>query len=218
MLQLVQKRLNSSLLLLLFLFFFYCKGEKPQQLNISEKNLEQNIASKVSFATNKNSEIKKKEDKQKIENEELSLFLYNFKRYLSKRQVNEIANNMINYPLEDEGPLYEMIYGDKVYEKDFTTDDKPIEKKEFIKIFDKLFAKKYISFFQKLDAKKIIENRYFTWWNKKRTACIDFSFLSENSFQIDISFLENDIIGGYTIKYIFKKINGKILLYLVRSI
>ena len=30
---------------------------------------------------------------------------------------------MINYPLQDEGPLYEMIYGDKVYEEGFTTKD-----------------------------------------------------------------------------------------------
>ena len=99
-----------------------------------------------------------------------------------------------------------MIYGDKVYEEDF------------IKIFDKLFTKKYILLFQKLDTKNIIENRIFSWWNKKKTTNIDFSFLSENSFQIDISFLEDDVIGGYIIKYIFKKINGKILLYLVRSV
>lgn len=157
-------------------------------------------------------------NEQKIEDEELVLFLDNLKKALLEKQIDEIANNMINYPLEDEGHLYEMIYGDKVYEEGFMIKDKPIEKKEFIKIFDKLFAKKYISLFQKLDTKNIIENRIFSWWNKEKTTNIDFSFLSENSFQIDISFLENDVIGGYTIKYIFKKINGKILLYLVRSV
>jgi hypothetical protein len=144
--------------------------------------------------------------------------LDNLKKALFEKQIAKIANNMINYPLEDEGPLYEMIYGDKVYEEGFTTKDKPIGKEEFIKIFDKLFTKKYILLFQKLDTKNIIENRIFSWWNKEKTTNIDFSFLSENSFQIDISFLENDVIGGYTIKYIFKKINGKILLYLVRSV
>ena len=157
-------------------------------------------------------------NEQKIEDEELVLFLDNLKKALLEKQIDEIANNMINYPLEDEGPLYEMIYGDKVYEEGFTTKDKPIGKEEFIKIFHKLFTESYISFFQKLDTTKIIENRNFIWWNKKKTVYIDFSFLSENSFQIDISFLENDVIGGYTIKYIFKKINGKILLYLVRSV
>ena len=145
-------------------------------------------------------------NEQKIEDEELVLFLDNLKKALLEKQIDEIANNMINYPLEDEGPLYEMIYGDKVYEEDF------------IKIFDKLFTKKYILLFQKLDTKNIIENRIFSWWNKEKTTNIDFSFLSENSFQIDISFLEDDVIGGYIIKYIFKKINGKILLYLVRSV
>ena len=162
--------------------------------------------------------ISNENNEQKIEDEELVLFLDNLKKALLEKQIDEIANNMINYPLEDEGPLYEMIYGDKVYEEGFTTKDKPIGKEEFIKIFDKLFTKKYISLFQKLDTKNIIENRIFSWWNKEKTTNIDFSFLSENSFQIDISFLENDVIGGYTIKYIFKKINGKILLYLVRSV
>ena len=30
--------------------------------------------------------------------------------------------------------------------------------------------------------------------------------------------MEEDIVGRYSIKYLFKKINGNILLYLVRSI
>ncbi|MBM0654754.1 hypothetical protein JMN11_13965 [Capnocytophaga genosp. AHN8471] len=167
---------------------------------------------------NNHQTITNENNEQKIENEELLLFLDNLKKALFEKQIAKIANNMINYPLEDEGPLYEMIYGDKVYEEGFTTKNKPIGKEDFIKIFDKLFTKKYILLFQKLDTKNIIENRIFSWWNKKKTTNIDFSFLSENSFQIDISFLEDDVIGGYTIKYIFKKINGKILLYLVRSV
>ena len=75
-------------------------------------------------------------NEQKIEDEELVLFLDNLKKALLEKQIDEIANNMINYPLEDEGPLYEMIYGDKVYEEGFTTKDKPIGKEDFIKIFD----------------------------------------------------------------------------------
>ncbi len=193
--------------LLICIITLSCNTNSNHTSNLKTITLENNHQT----ITNENNE-------QKIENEELLLFLDNLKKALLEKQIDEIANNMINYPLEDEGPLYEMIYGDKVYEEGFTTKDKPIGKEEFIKIFDKLFAKKYISLFQKLDTKNIIENRIFSWWNKEKTTNIDFSFLSENSFQIDISFLEDDVIGGYTIKYIFKKINGKILLYLVRSV
>lgn len=193
--------------LLICIITLSCNTNSNHTSNLKTITLENNLQT----ITNENNE-------QKIENEELLLFLDNLKKALFEKQIDEIANNMINYPLEDEGPLYEMIYGDKVYEEGFTTKDKPIGKEDFIKIFDKLFAKKYISLFQKLDTKNIIENRIFSWWNKEKTTNIDFSFLSENSFQIDISFLEDDVIGGYTIKYIFKKINGKILLYLVRSV
>lgn len=193
--------------LLICIITLSCNTNSNHTSNLKTITLENNHQT----ITNENNE-------QKIENEELLLFLDNLKKALLEKQIDEIANNMINYPLEDEGPLYEMIYGDKVYEEGFTTKDKPIGKEDFIKIFDKLFAKKYISLFQKLDTKNIIENRIFSWWNKEKTTNIDFSFLSENSFQIDISFLEDDVIGGYTIKYIFKKINGKILLYLVRSV
>nr|WP_315138813.1 hypothetical protein [uncultured Capnocytophaga sp.] len=193
--------------LLICIITLSCNTNSNHTSNLKTITLENNHQT----ITNENNE-------QKIENEELVLFLDNLKKALFEKQIAKIANNMINYPLEDEGPLYEMIYGDKVYEEGFTTKDKPIGKEDFIKIFDKLFTKKYISLFQKLDTKNIIENRIFSWWNKEKTTNIDFSFLSENSFQIDISFLENDVIGGYTIKYIFKKINGKILLYLVRSV
>lgn len=193
--------------LLICIITLSCNTNSNHTSNLKTITLENNHQT----ITNENNE-------QKIENEELVLFLDNLKKALFEKQIAKIANNMINYPLEDEGPLYEMIYGDKVYEEGFTTKDKPIGKEDFIKIFDKLFTKKYILLFQKLDTKNIIENRIFSWWNKEKTTNIDFSFLSENSFQIDISFLENDVIGGYTIKYIFKKINGKILLYLVRSV
>ena len=193
--------------LLICIITLSCNTNSNHTSNLKTITLENNHQT----ITNENNE-------QKIENEELLLFLDNLKKALFEKQIAKIANNMINYPLEDEGPLYEMIYGDKVYEEGFTTKDKPIGKEDFIKIFDKLFAEKYISLFQKLDTKNIIENRIFSWWNKEKTTNIDFSFLSENSFQIDISFLEDDVIGGYTIKYIFKKINGKILLYLVRSV
>ena len=198
---------NKIFFILVCIMTLSCNTNSNHTSNLKTITLENNHQT----ITNENNE-------QKIENEELLLFLDNLKKALLEKQIDEIANNMINYPLEDEGPLYEMIYGDKVYEEGFTTKDKPIGKEEFIKIFDKLFAKKYISLFQKLDTKNIIENRIFSWWNKEKTTNIDFSFLSENSFQIDISFLEDDVIGGYTIKYIFKKINGKILLYLVRSV
>ena len=193
--------------LLICIITLSCNTNSNHTSNLKTITLENNHQT----ITNENNE-------QKIENEELVLFLDNLKKALFEKQIAKIANNMINYPLEDEGPLYEMIYGDKVYEEGFTTKDKPIGKEDFIKIFDKLFTKKYILLFQKLDTKNIIENRIFSWWNKEKNAYIDFSFLSENSFQIDISFLEDDVIGGYTIKYIFKKINGKILLYLVRSV
>ena len=193
--------------LLICIITLSCNTNSNHTSNLKTITLENNHQT----ITNENNE-------QKIENEELVLFLDNLKKALFEKQIAKIANNMINYPLEDEGPLYEMIYGDKVYEEGFTTKDKPIGKEDFIKIFDKLFTKKYILLFQKLDTKSIIENRIFSWWNKEKTTNIDFSFLSENSFQIDISFLENDVIGGYTITYIFKKINGKILLYLVRSV
>ena len=163
-----------------------------------------------------------KEDKvtaeEKINDTELSSFLEELQVCLSQGQVTKIADTMVHYPLNDEGPLYEMLYGDIVYRDDFTTEDKPIVREDFIKIYHKLFPKKYITLFEKLNIKKIVQNKEFEWWNKEKTALIDFSFLTEDSFQISISFMEEDIIGGYSIKYLFKKINGNILLHLVRSI
>ena len=125
---------------------------------------------------------------------------------------------MVHYALKDEGPLYEMLYGDIVYRDDFTTEDKPIVRKDFIKIFPKLFPKQYIALLEKLTIEKITKEKEFKCWNKKKTTLIDFSSLWEDSFQISISFMEEDVVGGYSITYLFKKINGNILLYLVHSI
>ena len=111
-----------------------------------------------------------------------------------------------------------MLYGDIVYRDDFTIEDKTIVREDFIKIFHKLFPKRYIALFEKLNIEKITQNKEFEWWNKEKTTLIDFSFLTEDSFQISISFMEEDVVGEYSITYLFKKINGNILLYLVRSI
>ena len=163
-----------------------------------------------------------KEDKvteeEKINDTELSSFLKELQVCLSQGQVRKISDTMVHYPLKDEGPLYEMLYGDIVYRDDFTIEDKPIVREDFIKIFHKLFPKRYIALFEKLNIEKISKEKKFEWWNKEKTTLIDFSFLSEDSFQISISFMEEDVVGGYSIKYLFKKINGNILLYLVRSI
>ena len=155
---------------------------------------------------------------EKINDTELSSFLKELQVCLSQGQVRKIADTMVHYPLKDEGPLYEMLYGDIVYRDDFTTEDKPIVREDFIKIFDKLFPKQYIALFEKLNIEKISKEKKFEWWNKEKTTLIDFSFLFEDSFQISISFMEEDVVGGYCITYLFKKINGNILLYLVRSI
>ena len=163
-----------------------------------------------------------KEDKvtaeEKINDTELSSFLKELQVCLSQGQVTKIADTMVHYPLNDEGPLYEMLYGDIVYKDDFTTEEKPIVRKDFIKIYHQLFPKKYIALFGRLNIEKIAKEKKFEWWNKEKTTLIDFSFLSEDSFQISISFMEKDVVGGYGITYFFKKINGNILLYLVRSI
>ena len=162
--------------------------------------------------------IKNTEKEEKINDTELSSFLKELQVCLSQGQVRKIADTMVYYPLKDEGPLYEMLYGDIVYQDDFTTEDKPIVRKDFIKIYHQLFPKKYIALFERLNIEKIAKEKKFEWWNKEKTTLIDFSFLSEDSFQISISFMEKDVVGGYSITYLFKKINGNILLYLVRSI
>ncbi|MGQ4707504.1 hypothetical protein [Capnocytophaga gingivalis] len=189
---------------------------------ISDTTSDENVFRKDTIITNILANEKEKEDKitveEKINDTELSSFLKELQVYLSQGQVTKIANTMVHYPLKDEGPLYEMLYGDIVYQDDFTTEDKPIVRKDFIKIYHQLFPKKYIALFEKLNLEKIVHDKEFEWWNKEKTALIDFSFLTEDSFQISISFMEKDVVGGYSITYLFKKINGNILLYLVRSI
>jgi len=210
-----KKRIKHYIFVFLFsLALFSCKRTIPDTTS------DENVLRKDTVITN--ILTSEKEDKvtteEKINNTELSTFLKELQVCLSQGQVTKMADTMVHYPLNDEGPLYEMLYGDIVYQEDFTTEDKPIVREDFIKIYHKLFPKKYIALFEKLNIEKIVQDKEFEWWNKEKTALIDFSFLTEDSFQISISFMEEDVIGGYSIKYFFKKINGNILLYLVRSI
>jgi len=210
-----KRRIKHYIFVFLFsLALFSCKR------TISDTTSDENVLRKDTVITN--ILTSEKEDKvtteEKINNTELSIFLKELQVSLSQGQVTKMADTMVHYPLKDEGPLYEMLYGDIVYQEDFTTEDKPIFREDFIKIYHKLFPRKYIALFEKLNIEKIIQDKEFEWWNKEKTALIDFSFLTEDSFQISISFMEEDVIGGYSIKYLFKKINGNILLYLVRSI
>ena len=210
-----KRRIKHYIFVFLFsLALFSCKRTIPDTTS------DENVLRKDTVITN--ILTSEKEDKvtteEKINNTELSTFLKELQVYLSQGQVTKMADTMVHYPLNDEGPLYEMLYGNIVYQEDFTTEDKPIVREDFIKIYHKLFPRKYIALFEKLNIEKIVQDKEFEWWNKEKTAIIDFSFLTEDSFQISISFMEEDVIGGYSIKYLFKKINGNILLYLVRSI
>ena len=210
-----KRRIKHYIFVFLFsLALFSCKRTIPDTTS------DENVLRKDTVITN--ILTSEKEDKvtteEKINNTELSSFLKELQVCLSQGQVTKIADTMVHYPLKDEGPLYEMLYGDIVYQEDFTTEDKPIVREDFIKIYHKLFPKKYIALFEKLNLEKIVQDKEFEWWNKEKTALIDFSFLTEDSFQISISFMEEDVVGGYSITYLFKKINGNILLYLVRSI
>ena len=210
-----KRRIKHYIFVFLFsLALFSCKR------TISDTTSDENVLRKDTVITN--TLTREKEDKvtetEKINDTELSSFLKELQVCLSQGQVRKMADTMVHYPLKDEGPLYEMLYGDIVYRDDFTTEDKPIVRKDFIKIYHQLFPKKYIALFERLNIEKIAKEKKFEWWNKEKTTLIDFSFLSEDSFQISISFMEEDVVGGYSIKYLFKKINGNILLYLVRSI
>ena len=210
-----KRKIKHYIFVFLFsLALFSCKR------TISDTTSNENVLRKDTVITN--ILTSEKEDKvtteEKINNTELSTFLKELQVCLSQGQVTKMADTMVHYPLNDEGPLYEMLYGNIVYQEDFTTEDKPIVREDFIKIYHKLFPKKYIALFEKLNIEKIVQDKEFEWWNKEKTALIDFSFLTEDSFQISISFMEDDVIGGYSIKYLFKKMNGNILLYLVRSI
>ena len=212
-----KRRIKHYIFVFLFsLILFSCKR------TISDTTSDENVFRKDTIITNILANEKEKEDKvtteEKINDTELSSFLKELQVYLSQGQVRKIADTMVHYPLKDEGPLYEMLYGDIVYQDDFATEDKPIVRKDFIKIYHQLFPKKYIALFERLNIEKIAKEKKFEWWNKEKTTLIDFSFLSEDSFQISISFMEKDVVGGYSITYLFKKINGNILLYLVRSI
>ena len=210
-----KRRIKHYIFVFLFsLALFSCKRTIPDTTS------DENVLRKDTVITN--ILTSEKEDKvtteEKINNTELSSFLKELQVCLSQGQVTKMADTMVHYPLNDEGPLYEMLYGNIVYQEDFTTEDKPIVREDFIKIYHKLFPKRYIAPFERLNIKKITKEKKFEWWNKEKTALIDFSFLTEDSFQMSISFMEEDIVGGYSIKYLFKKINGNILLYLVRSI
>ena len=210
-----KRRIKHYIFVFLFsLALFSCKR------TISDTTSDENAFRKDTVITN--TLANEKEDKvtteEKINDTELSSFLKELQVCLSQGQVRKISDTMVHYPLRDEGPLYEMLYGDIVYRDDFTTEDKPIVREDFIKIFHKLFPKQYIALFEKLNIEEITQNKEFEWRNKNKTTLIDFSSLSEDSFQISISFMEEDVIGGYSITYLFKKINGNILLYLVRSI
>jgi len=212
-----KRRIKHYIFVFLFsLVLFSCKR------TISDTTSDENIFRKDTVIIDILANEKEKEDKvtaeEKINDIELSSFLKELQVCLSQGQVTKIADTMVHYPLNDEGPLYEMLYGDIVYKDDFTTEDKPIVREDFIKIYHKLFPKRYIALFERLNIEKIAKEKKFEWWNKEKTTLIDFSFLTEDSFQISISFMEEDVVGGYSIKYLFKKINGNILLYLVRSI
>ena len=212
-----KRRIKHYIFVFLFsLALFSCKR------TISDTPSDENMFRKDTVIIDILANEKEKEDKvtaeEKINDIELSSFLKELQVCLSQGQVTKIADTMVHYPLNDEGPLYEMLYGDIVYKDDFTTEEKPIVREDFIKIYHKLFPKRYIAPFERLNIKKIAKEKKFEWWNKEKTTLIDFSFLTEDSFQMSISFMEEDIVGGYSIKYLFKKINGNILLYLVRSI
>ena len=212
-----KRRIKHYIFVFLFsLALFSCKR------TISDTPSDENMFRKDTVIIDILANEKEKEDKvtaeEKINDTELSSFLKELQVCLSQGQVTKIADTMVHYPLNDEGPLYEMLYGDIVYKDDFTTEEKPIVREDFIKIYHKLFPKRYIAPFERLNIKKIAKEKKFEWWNKEKTTLIDFSFLSEDSFQISISFMEKDVVGGYSITYLFKKINGNILLYLVRSI
>ena len=210
-----KRRIKHYIFVFLFsLALFSCKR------TISDTTSDENVFRKDTVITNilANEKEDKVTEEEKINDTELSSFLKELQVCLSQGQVTKMADTMVHYPLKDEGQLYEMLYGDIVYRDDFTTEDKPIVRKDFIKIYHQLFPKKYIALFERLNIEKIAKEKKFEWWNKEKTTLIDFSFLSEDSFQISISFMEEDVIGGYSIKYLFKKINGNILLYLVRSI
>ena len=129
-----KRRIKHYIFVFLFsLALFSCKRM------ISDTTSDENVFRKDTIITNILANEKEKEDKitveEKINDTELSSFLKELQVYLSQGQVTKIADTMVHYPLKDGGPLYEMLYGDIVYQDDFTTEDKPIVRKDFIKIY-----------------------------------------------------------------------------------
>ena len=120
-----KRRIKHYIFVFLFsLVLFSCKR------TISDTTSDENIFRKDTVIIDILANEKEKEDKvtaeEKINDIELSSFLKELQVCLSQGQVTKIADTMVHYPLNDEGPLYEMLYGDIVYRDDFTTEDKPI--------------------------------------------------------------------------------------------
>ena len=125
-------RIKHYIFVFLFsLALFSCKR------TISDTPSDENISRKDTVIINILANEKEKEDKvtaeEKINDTELASFLKELQVCLSQGQITKIADTMVHYPLNDEGPLYEMLYGDIVYRDDFTTEDKPIVREDFIK-------------------------------------------------------------------------------------
>ena len=153
-------RIKHYIFVFLFsLALFSCKR------TISDTPSDENIFRKDTVIIDILANEKEKEDKvtaeEKINDTELSSFLKELQVCLSQGQVTKMADTMVHYPLNDEGPLYEMLYGDIVYKDDFTTEDKPIVREDFIKIYHKLFPKRYIALFERLNIEKIAKDKKF---------------------------------------------------------
>ena len=120
-----KRRIKHYIFVFLFsLVLFSCKR------TTSDTTSDENVLRKDTVIIDILANEKEKEDKvtaeEKINDTELSSFLEELQVCLSQGQVTKIADTMVHYPLNDEGPLYEMLYGDIVYRDDFTTEDNPI--------------------------------------------------------------------------------------------
>ena len=116
------KNMTKCLYLFLIPFFFSC-----QQKVIFEKNNKATILSTEEAPNSPPHRTIKNAEKEgeKINDTELSSFLKELQVCLSQGQVTKIADTMVHYRLNGEGQLYEILYGDIVYQDDFTTEDKP---------------------------------------------------------------------------------------------
>ena len=162
-----KRRIKNYIFVFLFsLVLFSCKR------TISDTTSDENIFRKDTVIIDILANEKEKEDKvtaeEKINDTELSSFLKELQVCLSQGQVTKIADTMVHYPLNDEGPLYEMLYGDIVYKDDFTTEDKPIVREDFIKIYHKLFPKRYIALFERLNIEKIAKEKNLSGGIRKK--------------------------------------------------